>query len=601
MKNLSYLFLFLILTSLTDFSYGQKIDEKLLYSGTGQTTIDAYSFYTDGNGNYAYVEYDPISSQSRFVSNKGNSDYYDVVNAEPKFDKNGNNYTTAYNFRKDTTYLADNNVLLMNGANVGEMTTIDSYNAFINSSNQYQCVVTEGDKQYIATYSTDKGLVKTGPYEAVKSIYAEMSDVPVQGEGDGDKMYPNLFKNKNGDFGYILIQNGKASIMFGNDVTNTNYTDISEMSFTYDKSGTLCYIGKSNGLFYSNYGNEFVVQGDKKWNDFNSINAPVKFNKDNIPVYVTIDSINESTYMSRLVVGNDYYKVMNSSKTSDVSGYTGGIYDINLMDNGSISFTGQSQIITKNPNGYDDYSYRTVNVDNGVEGKAYYNQGVKKYNKSGASLVAGSTNQNDKKVSLFMMKGKDSKVVSEKKYDGMYDYGFINGSNKYYYIGITYGDYEKEIRDKSDVYIDDEIVGTFENLLGQGSEEGTYNTIIFNSNGDYAFVVQNANEKKVNGEMIYNYTTEVISNRDVESPSLPYNKEKFAYIDNMRYLKNGKLFYVGYLYPNDTTTESFLVIDGKIIGKPYNSLNNLKYNKDNNSMTFRASRGNNIYDATLKF
>ena len=76
-----------------------------------------------------------------------------------------------------------------------------------------------------------------------------------------------------------------------------------------------------------------------------------------------------------------------------------------------------------------------------------------------------------------MMTGKDSKVVSEKKYDGMNDYGFINGGSKYYYVGVVYGDYEKEISEKSDVYINGDMVGTYENLLGQGSEDGTYNTI----------------------------------------------------------------------------------------------------------------------------
>lgn len=601
MKNLSYLFLLLLITAIANLSYGQKIEEKLLYSGTGQNTVDAYSFYTDGNGNYAYVEYDPNSSQSRLVSNKGNSDYYDVVNADAKFDKNGNNYTSAYNFRKDTTYLAENNVLLLNGARIGEMTSIDSYNAFVNSDGEYQCVVTEGDKQYILKYSIDKGINKTGPYDAVKSIYAEMTDVPYMSEGDGDsKMYQNLFKNKNGDYGYILIQNGKASIMWGNDVTNTDYTDISEISFTYDKSGALSYIAKGNGLFYSAYGSEFVVQGDKKWNEFNSINAPIKFNKDNVPVYVTMDSINETTYMSRLVVGNDYYKVMNSSKNSEISGYSGGIYDVNLSPDGSISFTGQSQIITKNPNGYDDYTYKTVNVNNGVEGKSYYNQGAKKYNKSGSVLVAGSANQTDKKVSLFMIKGNEGKVVSEKKYDGLNDYDFINGGNKFYYIGVTYGDYDKGTKDKSDVYVDGELIGTYENLLGQSSENGNYNSMIFNASGDYAFVVQNSNEKKVNGEMVYDYTSEIVSNRDFDMPSLPYNKERFAYIDNLKFLKNGKLFYIGYLYPNDMTTESYLVVDGKLIGKPYTSLNNVKYNKDG-SMTFRASRGSSIYDVTLRF
>jgi len=199
-----------------------------------------------------------------------------------------------------------------------------------------------------------------------------------------------------------------------------------------------------------------------------------------------------------------------------------------------------------------------------------------------------------------MIKGNEGKVVSEKKYDGLNDYNFINDGNKFYYIGVTYGDYEKGTKDKSDVYVDGELIGTYENLLGQGSEDGNYNSMIFNNSGDYAFVVQNSNEKKVNGEMVYDYTSEIVSNRDFDMPSLPYNKERFAYIDNLRFLKNGKLFYIGYLYPNDMTTESYLVVDGKLTGKPYTSLNNVKYNKDG-SMTFRASRGGSIYDVTIRF
>ncbi|MBS1495201.1 MAG: hypothetical protein JST55_16970 [Bacteroidetes bacterium] len=600
MKNLSYIFLFLVLTGIANFSYGQKIDEKLLFSGNGQNNIDAFSYYTDGNGNYAFVEYDNNTNQSRLVSNKGNSDYYDVVNADPKFDRSGNNYTTAYNYRKDTTYLADVNVLLMNGKKVAELATIDSYNAFINSSDQYQTVITDGDKQYIAKFSSDGNLVKTGPYDFVKSIYAEITDAPSTMEGE-DKMAQNLFKDKNGNYGYIVIQNGKASIMFGNDVTSTNYTDILETSFRYDKNGTLTYIAKGNGLFYSGYGSEFVVQGDKKWNDFSSVNPPVKFTKDNIPVYTTMDSINENTYSTRLVVGNDYYPVYsNASKTSPVSGYTGGIFDINIADNGNITFSGQTQIISKNPDGYDDYTYKTVNVINGIEGKGYFNQGVIKYSKAGAMLVAGSASQSDKKVSLFMNTGSDSKVVTEKKYDGINDYDFINGGSKFYYVGVTYGDYEKGTKDKSDVYINGDLVGKYENLLGQGTDEGNFNSIIFNSAGDYAFVVQNSNEKKVNGEMTYDYTTDIVSNRDIDSPSLPNGRDKFSYVDNLKFLKNSKLFYVGYLYPTDATMESYLVLDSKILGKPYSSINNLKYNKDNNTITFRASRGNNLYDVTVR-
>jgi YHS domain-containing protein len=53
----------------------------------------------------------------------------------------------------------------------------------------------------------------------------QMSGGKMQGKGmmEGeDRMAQNLFKNKNGDFGYILLQNGKASVMFGNDVINKN-------------------------------------------------------------------------------------------------------------------------------------------------------------------------------------------------------------------------------------------------------------------------------------------------------------------------------------------------------------------------------------------
>lgn len=597
MKNLKYFFLLLFISIITNFSFGQKVDEKLLFAGNGQNNVDAYSYYTDGNGNYAYVEFDANSNQSRLVTNKGNSDYYDVVNADVRFDKSGNTYTTAYNFRKDTTYLADKYVLLMNGQNVGEMTTIDSYGSFINSDNQYQCVITDNDKYYIGKYSAEKGLVKDGPYDMVKTIYAQITDTPVIADGQ-DKQVQNLFKDKNGDYGYILLNNGKASIMFGNNLTKTDYTDISESSFAYDKNGNLCYVAKSNGVFYSGYGNEFVMQGDKKWNDFNSVNPPLYFTKDNTPVYTTIDSINENTYITKLVIGNDIYKTYTSAaKTTEVTGYSGGIFDVKILDNGTVNFSGQTQIITKNPEGYDDYTYKTVTVTNGVESKGLYSQGAVKYNKSGARLVSGSANQSDKKVSLFL----DSKIISEKKYDGINDYDFINGGGKYYYVGTTYGNYDKGEKDKSDVYIDGDLIGNYESLLGQGTEDGGYNSIIFNSAGDYAFVVQNSNEKKVNGEMTYDYTSEIVSNRDSDTPSLPYGKKSFSYIDNLKFLKNGKLFYVGYLYPTESTTESFLVMDGKIIGKSYSSLNNLTYNRDTNSMTFRASRGNNLYDVTIKF
>jgi len=359
MKSL-YALLFLVLAN---FSYAQSINEKLLFTAPpDQTTVDAYSFYSDNTGSYAYVEYNQTTNLSRLISNQGNSEYYDIANNDIKFDKNGTVYSTAYNYRKDTTYLIESYFLLRNGQPVAEFASIDSYNAFINSSNEYQVVITEGDMQYIGRYSQEGGFEKTGPYDAVKSIYKEFTAT------ESDVAQQNLFTDKDGNYGYVLILGDRASYLFGNNLTTTEYSDLNEMSFTYDKSGVLTYIAKRNGRFYMLYGNEFIVQGGKTWVTFNSVSYPIRFTPNNVPVYVVMDSLNENTYMSRLVVGDDYYKVYeDASKKKAITGYSGGIYDVNVVANGNINFTGTSQVITKNKEGYDDYWYQTLHIVTGFQ------------------------------------------------------------------------------------------------------------------------------------------------------------------------------------------------------------------------------------------
>jgi len=591
MKSL-YALLFLVIAN---FSFAQTVSEKVLYTApAGQQLVDAYSFYNDDKGNYAYVEYDQTNNVSRLVSNQGNSIYYDVVNNDIKFDNSGTIYSTAYNYRKDTTYLVEKYFLLRNGQAVADFASIDSYNAFINSSNEYQSVITENNMQYIATYSQDKGLVKAGPYDAVKSIYAEMN---YTGEDAGQ----TLFKDKNGDYGYVLILGDRASYLFGNNLYTTDYTDINEWSFTYDKNQVLSYIAKNNARFYTVTGNEFVVQGTKKWAAFGSINYPIKFTKDNVPVYVVVDSVSENIYNSRLVVGDDYYKVYtDASKKNTVSGYTGGIFDINVTDNG-INFTGSTQSITKNKEGYDEYWYKTSNIINGIETKGYYNQGVPRFNKSGAMLTSGSVKEGELQASLFWTKGKETEVVSDRKYDGINDYGFINDGNKIYYIGAIYGNYEKNIKDKSRVFIDGDFIGEYESVMSQTMDNGSYGTIVFNQSGDYVFATQNSKETKVNGESQFEYTSEIVSSKDVDMPKIPYGKKGFSYIDNLNFIKGGKIFYMGYVYTTDITSEIFPVVDDKIIGKGYSSVTDFRYNKVTNSATFRGSRGSDIYNVTIQF
>jgi len=596
MKSL-YVFLFLVLAN---FSFGQTINEKLLFTAPAdQTTVDAYNFYSDNSGNYAYVEYNQTTNLSRLVSSKGSSEYYDIANTDIKFDRSGNIYSTAYNYRKDTTYLIDKYFILMNGQQVAEVTMIDSYNAFINSSNEYQAVITEGEMQYIARYSSAKGLEKTGPYDAVKSIYKEFT--ATEGDG-GDVTSQNLFTDKEGNYGYVLLLADRASYLFGNNLVTTDYSDINEMSFTYDKAGVLTYIAKRNGRFYTLYGNEFVVQGGKTWATFNNVSYPLRFTTNNVPVYVTMDSVNENTYMSRLVVGDDYYKVYaDASKKKPVYGYTGGIYDVIVVANGNINFTGTSQSIVKNKEGYDDYWYQTFNVINGVQTDGYYNQGLKKYSKSGASLSSGALKEGEGQASLFLTRGNETEVVSDRKYDGISDYDFINGGSKYYYVGMTYGNYEKNIKDKSEVYIDGDYIGQYESLLSQTSSDGNYSTIIFNPKGDYVFAVQKSNEKKVNGEMTYEYTSELVSNRDISMPKIPHGKKAFSYLDNLNFVKGGKIFYMGYVNTSDITTEIYPVLEDKIIGKGYTSIMDFKYDKVSSKASFRGARGNEIYDVTIQF
>ena len=576
----------------------QTLTENEIYSNDTGDNIDVYNLaYEENSGNYCFLDYNSVDDKYSLKSKDKETDEYDYVSLyDIKFDSKGNYYAFAANY-----FGVDSAVyfLIANGRIISSFESVETYNSFMDKNDDLIFIFKDGDGYRIGTYSLDNEFETSEKYTSIKPIYRYLDTY----EFDVDLSQDNMFKDKDGNYGFIVSDNVTSSILFGDNLISTPYTDINPDSFVYDKNGEICYVAKMDGKFYEKRGREFVVQGDKSFKEFEYIYPPILFDRMNNPVYVTMDS-SEIGFVSKVVIGDDYQKVYSDvSKTKKGAVYTGGIYFLNIDPENNITYYAAIEISPDNEMNEEVYAnlFNVSYVTNGIEGKFYLNPGLLKMNKKGGSLISYVTDKMGNKTRLLYKKGDKEKIVSKMDFNEIPNYGFINNSNKIYYVGLFSGDWTKKIKDQYYVYINGKRIGKYESIFYQ-EELNDFSLIKFDKKNNYAFVIQES-ETEI-GDENFEYYTYVVTKDGKQNPVINFNTDKkaFDYIQNLFFTKNNKLFYTAGIYNELKNTDQVQVmIDNKPLDKIYNSIDRLKYDEEKNVISFIGERSGTAYKVKIFF
>jgi hypothetical protein len=594
--------IFLLLFLFPVFLFSQTAEEKLLYTLTTYPgNADSYSLAYDKNtGVYAYVYYIEKDNKSFIISSaKGGSisEKYDAVSSmDIKFDSQGNYYTITTNYRDD--YGIDNNFLISNGKVIKAFDMIEGYSSFVNDVDEFVSIFQEFDQYKIGYYSPVTGFRQSEGYELIKPVYRSLTTA--EENTYGEEMF---FKNADGKRGFIGLKNGRAYLIFGDNVTPTEYSDIMEYSFTTDNFGNIVYIAKTGGRFYTANGNEFVVAGSQEFPKFDIVNAPVMFTPDNQPVYVTMDSVNQDLYISHLVAGNAVQDVyLNSAKTERAPDLTGGIYEVKIDENGNITYMAGHMLDLMTEENY-NYNVKNYFVRNGIAEDLGINVGLVRYWKNGEMIYGAKESKYDELFQVFLLNGNDRRKINTVSYDAYSDYGFTPDGGIYYIAENFNYDDEKNYKSSNYfVYLDGRLIAQPPGISFQGfnySEFTPASAIQFDTRGNYTYVTEELLDtvNYVYASHVWTNGTKLPFRSNISSTAKAYN-----YISNLSYLDNSRLFFIGNItYPGDAyITESEILIDNVPAGKTYNSIMDLYYDQVLKIITFRGSRGKEIYDVTLR-
>ena len=606
MRNVSKIFLYAVfLFALNNMSaVSQTIDEQEIVTISGEGITDAYNFkYDEKTGAYCYLTYYPDENKYSISSAANESIRVEYLSLyDVKFDSQGNYYIIGSNYY-DT--VKTDYILIVNGDSIAAYPYAEQYSTMMTGNDEYKFIITEGMEYKIVTYSLAGGLTESESYFFVKPIYQQINYIdnePVEIE-TGEN---GLFIDKDGNMGYVVSNGTNASIILGREVTETDFYDINNYSFSYDKEGQLTYVAKYEKQFYDGPGRELVVQGDKKYKEFEQVYYPVLFDKNNIPVYtVGRPFIDTDTYITSVIIGNDYQPIYkNSKRIQKGEEYTGGVYNMNVDDENNLTYYGSIALPYTEEMGGDYYGYysKTSYVVNGVQDEFRFDLGVWKFDGKGGRLVTYSIGDSlFTKVLMYEKDGKEKIINSTDKqgFESIEDYGFYN-EDKIYYVGVKYGDYEKRIRDEYSVYLDGYLAGKYELILYQGIDTD-YNLMKFDRRGNYAYAVSES--ITIPGDD-YSYQSKayVVTKDGKQSPIIysSLGQDYFNYIENLFYSKNDRLFYIGGISDYNNGTSFYqAVVDGTSFNKVYNSISGIKYNEDTNRVEFWATRDNKILKVSI--
>lgn len=594
----SFVLFILILNS----AVSQTISEKEILTLKFKGNADAYNLrYDIATGKYAYAYNIPDEGKSFIISNKTLSDKYEYIAPEEIiFDSKGNYYSVTSDYRAD--YGTNNYFLISNGKVIKSYDYIEAYSAYINNKNEYVFIFKEKDIYRLGYYSPSSGFRQSGGFDNIKAAFNSKA-ASEQMEGDAVAYKEeDFYHNDKNERAFIATLNGKTKIIFETSVKETQYSDIHESSLTKNKNNELSFIAKSGGRFYEVSGNEFAVSGNKEYKKFDIATAPLYFNNDNEPVYIAGDSVLDFKNEYFLVIGDQKQNAfLDAGKTEPAPPFSYVISDIKINSDGSIIYTAASEVVVKgvkvNPadEDYDQYYSRSFLVKDGIANELGYNVNFIKYNDKGDMLYSGIADIDKKEYLLMLNYGKSRIIISDKKYDDIYDYGFTP-AGEIYYTGQTYGDPEKGITSEASMFIGNKPAGSYYNIIYQGSDKNA-SSLKYDSKNNYSFVAENRIDSVTFDEFV------VTNSERLPFPKNVSNAKYISYISNLMYTKNDKMFYVGDMLIDpvtyDVTKEVF--VDNKSLEKKYNTIYPVNYDELKNEITFNASRGNKVYYVTVKF
>lgn len=591
-------FLFFVLFFLQfNVSISQELIEKEILKIDYSGSADIYDFVLDSvSGTYCYAYRIEDQNKSFIISNNSTSEKYDYVMIETiQFDSKGNYYAITSNYKPD--YGVDNYFLIVNGKEVRNSNYIDGYSSYINNNGDYVFIFKDNELYRLGYYNIDKGFIESEAYENIKPIYRYVESFG-EHEGDGGPVNPeNFYRNEKGERGFIANAFNQTKIIFETSSSSYDCSDIYESSVTTNKNNELSFIGKKNGKFFEHVGNEFVVSGNKEYDEFQLAKVPLLFNSGNEPVYSAGDSIGEYKYDYWLMIGNAKQNVKYTSIKSDDHVNLGyGLSNIKVNDNGNISYVGAQEIMipatkkTGDEPVYDEFYSRSFFVDNGLAQEMGYNVNKIVYGPDGDMLYSGMADLKQKKSILMLNYGDSRVILSKDKFDDIYDYGY-SPSGEIYYVAQNYEVPEKKKPSETYLFIGGKQVGKYEYVVFQYSPEKS-SVIRFGPNNEYAYVA----EERLDSNTFSDFVVTDKGRLPFPSNSVTDSKS-FSYISYLNYSSNGRLFFIGNVSTDPVTyvVTQEVFVDNKSMGKTYTSVSNVRYNAATNQMTFNGARGDKIY------
>lgn len=563
--------------------------EKKIFTLEFDGAPDIYSFLFDKtSGNYCYVYQISNENKQFIISKKSLSLKYDyIIVNEILFDAKGNYFAVSGNYKAD--YGSDNYFLIINGKEVFNSNYIESYSAFIGKDGKYNFIFKENDKFYLGKIDPEGNLTKSGSYDKIKPLYRD--SVNLLSEGDTENYFlDKYFYTKNGSRGFIVINNGIASLKFGDEEINTGFTDINETSITNDKAGKLTFIAKKNGLFFESPGNEFVNAGNHEYNSFYSVSPPIYFDDNNIPFYMAADSLADGVMNYYMVKGNQrmpaYFNNIPLKFISFVNG------NIKISDD-KLCYIGIEDVIIPSDNTNSEFQesndyfqkYYYVKGENAYE-LGYNLSGIIKGNEN-KMLYTGIADLSKKEALIMESNGESRIILSEGNYDAVYNFGYTP-SGEVYYTGETFLDSAKGKPASSTLFVGNTMLGKYDYVLTQGVNRN-YSVLKFDSKGNFAYAASPLNNEK---NLIEIYINGV---RLPAPDKTPGDIKQFNSVLNLLFDKNDKLFYIAEFKPDDKNFIYQCFIDNKSTGESYESTGKIEYEESSNSVSFYAVRDKSIY------
>jgi hypothetical protein len=544
-KHLIFIKIFLTL----NVAISQTFNEKLIttINTPDGSDVEAWGFkYHEQTNSWVYAHYDTATQRYYLFDKNGTAGPFRyVISYRTLFSEYGDSYVIIDNSDYDSEKYEY--IILKN---LNELMRYEYINdAWVIRNGIIYFYFRENGKYYFARYNTSTGVLeKSRSYDLIS--YVKFTDIAYEGEPVGE-----LGFTEDGREYYLAVSEGKKFIVTG-ETEGKKYSDIDIYSVSLDNNGELTYIAKSGDTFEERRGNVFVVQGNREYKKFDYIYSPVRIDKDNLPVYVGLDSIGEYKYRSHLMKGNTQIDVIE-----------GGIWEIKVSGDGKIAYV-KSREITKN----NEVTFISEIIYGNWKSKKFNSVYDLRFSDDGHLYYTGTVNNKSAYYKL------DQKLTP--------DYDYIKGEDfspngLFSCIVTEYGNYEKKIPDKNYYYIGNNKLGPYD--LAIMFENGKF--IINDEQDNYVINVGSVIDKD---NYIYKY--KVISNK--------FTSELYDDIRLIRLINGNVIFLAGTRKAEGVYSFRYdISVNNKILKSDYDSVEDFKTFNDNYNLI--ATRGNSVYKVEI--